>query len=112
MPTLNELSASARALANGLFSGRDDENIVCSNQRKKNKDDDWDPSCIQKEENRPLTKAEKAHGATRRGFSAYDHRRMCDSCASYWFAEMAAQTLHQMYCWAQRDQAKAERCKL
>jgi hypothetical protein len=50
-------------------------------------------SCVTTEELRPLTKEEKGRGWSRRPFYAYDHRRMCNGCAAYWFASMAALTV-------------------
>lgn len=46
-------------------------------------------SCIQREDERPLTKKERDEGWTRRPFSTFDPDRMCLSCAAYWHAEMA-----------------------
>lgn len=68
----------------------------------------YPPSCIQKEEDRPLTKAEKTNGWARRPFFAYDPARMCNACLSYYYAERAAQMLHQMHCLDERAKAIAK----
>ena len=78
------LKDAARQLANELFST---ESVPCSEMGH------GKPSCLTVEEDRPLTRAEKLQGWTRRPFSAYDPDRLCGGCRSYWYAEMAAQTL-------------------
>lgn len=93
--SLEALAASARALANRLFSGRPE----CSNRE----------SCLRAEEVRPLTAQERGWGWARRPFSAYDPARLCRGCAAYWHAEMAAQLLHEAHCWAIRIGAEEAR---
>lgn len=46
-------------------------------------------SCVQREEERPLTRAERARGWARRPFGGYDAASMCSACAAYWHASMA-----------------------
>lgn len=75
----------------------------CTEEKHKNQ------SCITAEEERPLTKEEKAKDWHRRPFNAYDHRRMCNGCAAYWFASMASNVLNEMQCWAVRIEAEEER---
>src|SRR5215831_5951121 len=55
-------------------------------------------SCIMKEEYRPLTASEKARGWERRPFWAYDTARLCSACLAYYYAERAAQVLHEQHC--------------
>lgn len=51
-------------------------------------------SCMEKAE----TEAQKVFKRTGTfpGFSSYDHRKMCDACAAYWFASMTTNTLGDM----------------
>lgn len=101
--TLNELCDTSRKLANDLF--RTEGEVACANFA--------DKSCVQAEEERPLTAAEKKRDWYKRPFYGYDAARMCDSCAAYWFAEMAAQTLHRMHCNLERCAATRKRlCEL
>lgn len=93
MKTLHELATAQRETANALF--RTDES-PCTEHN------DTDGSCLVKEENRPLARKERANGDIIRTFRGYDPGRMCNSCAAYWHAEMAAQILHNMHCWAVR----------
>ena len=98
-PNLETLATTARQLANDLFGN---DQAECSQPADK-------PSCIQLEEDRPLTREERAKGWERRPFCGYDHRRMCNACAVYWWAEMAAQVLHEMHCWQVRINAEKQR---
>lgn len=102
MSKLEEFARTSRELANALFS---DDEVACSQQAG------GQPSCVQKEEDRPLTKEEKRKDWARRPFFAYDPDRMCAGCRAYFFAEMAAQTLHEMRCWQVRIEAEAKRKK-
>ncbi len=95
--TLQELSDTARKLANDLFNTVDTPAATCSQPEL----------CLTKEEERPLTRAEKTQGWHRRPFSAYNPDNFCAGCRAYWFAEMAAQTLHEMRCWQRRSEAVA-----
>lgn len=104
---LEKHAATARDLANGLFAARDE--VTCSEQRQQNPDGTWPPSCLQKEEDRPLTKTERQLGWARRPFNAYDPARMCNACVVYFYAEMSAQILHKMHCWSRRGDAEEER---
>lgn len=97
---LETMAETARKLANELFSSKE---AACSQQTSGNK------SCIQAEEDRPLTKVEKNQGWTRRPFFAYEPDMMCAGCAAYFFAERAAQTLHEMRCWQIRAEAESNR---
>lgn len=45
-------------------------------------------SCVQREEERALTRQERERGWERRPFLAYDPLRMCAACAAYWHASM------------------------
>lgn len=47
-------------------------------------------SCVSREEQRPLTRAEKARGWARRPFDAYHDENMCVACSAYWHASVAA----------------------
>ncbi len=67
----------ARALAATLFKG------PCRNVVS-------DKRCFDREETRPLTRAEKGKGWARRPFSAYDPDTMCRGCAAYFHAECCA----------------------
>ncbi len=67
----------ARTLASVLFKG------PCSDVVN-------DKRCFDREEHRPLTRAEKDKGWARRPFSAYDPDKMCRGCAAYFHAECAA----------------------
>lgn len=100
--TLQEMSATARTLANDLFGS----DCPCVNHRIHGQDAD---SCITREENRKLTKEEKAKDWCRRPFFAYDPANMCDSCAAYFHVELAAQMLHRMDCNAARKDAIQKR---
>ncbi len=99
MTQLETMSKTARKLANELFSS---EECKCTQTTR----------CMESEEERPLSKAEKMQGACRRVFSAYDPSRMCAGCRSYWYAEMAAQTLHEQRCWQIRAEAAIARSKV
>lgn len=50
--------------------------------------------CVQAEENRPLTPAEKKKGWARRPFDLYDDARMCEPCSAYWHASVSQVRLH------------------
>lgn len=97
---LESAASTARQLANELFS---QEVAVCVNQQK-----DGDLSCIQQEGRRALTRPEKARGWARRPFPYYDADRLCRSCRAYFYAELAAQTVHEMMCCAIREEAMAK----
>lgn len=98
---LKELADTARTLANDLFHAEaDSDDLVCSWQKA----DGNAPSCMTREERRELTKKEKADGWAR-PFYAYDPERMCAACQAYWYAELAAQTLHRMHCFKVREEA-------
>jgi hypothetical protein len=96
MKTLEELSQIARELSGELFHT---EETPCSG---------GNGGCLRVEEARPLTRAEKQAGLARRPFDAYDHSRLCAGCRAYWFAEMAAQTLHRMHCIDQKYRGKPD----
>lgn len=68
-------------------------------------------TCIQDEAARPLTDAEQARGWARRPFYGYDQERMCSHCASYWFAERAAQKLERRMKELEQDAAEEARAK-
>lgn len=93
--SLETLSTTARQLAGDLFSA---EQVQCCRPEGK-------PSCLQAEEDRPLTKEEKQAGWVCRPFFAYDPLRMCSGCQAYFYAERAAQVLHEMYCWQRKAEA-------
>jgi hypothetical protein len=95
--SLNELANVGRELANALFTN-DEEGLACVNQRTVAGVRAPGQSCLQRAEERKLTREEKSMGWTRRPFNAYDPRLMCSSCRAYWFAEMAAQELHMIRC--------------
>jgi hypothetical protein len=99
MADLEALAKTAREIANECFRT---EALPCANQRT-----DASPTCIQAEEDRPLTRAEKAKGWARRGFADYDTARMCRACEAYYHAERAAQLLHEARCWQVRIEAEA-----
>jgi hypothetical protein len=80
---LERLQKAARKLGSDLLST---EAVPCTEEY-------GNQSCVTAEEERPLTKEEKGRGWSRRPFYAYDHRRMCNGCAAYWFASMAALTV-------------------
>ncbi len=44
---------------------------------------DKNQSCVKKESERPLTRAEKKEGWVRRPFHGYEPHRMCNACAAY-----------------------------
>lgn len=100
MTTLEQMAATARQLANDLFSHDD---AKCQEQGHGKQ------SCMQAEEDRPLDREEKKKGRTRRPFFAYDPRRMCRGCQAYFFAERAAQELNEMRCWKIRQEAEISR---
>lgn len=64
--------------------------------------------CLHAEETRKLTPAEKRQGWTRRPFYAYDHGRMCPTCAAYWHASMASMALDREARLAEREKAEKE----
>jgi hypothetical protein len=99
--TLKRLSETARELANELFRR---DVLDCTGPT-----DNGPVTCIRAEEDRPLTRAEKAKGWSHRGFASYDTSRMCRGCEAYYHAERAAQNLHEAYCWAVRIEADAAR---
>lgn len=68
--TLEDDAARARALANQLAVGPCEDFVV------------GETRCIDRENNVARKKGE--------GFTSYRPDRMCDACASYWHAEMAA----------------------
>lgn len=94
---LEEMATTSRELANSLFSS---DETPCQEMKY------GKPSCIQAEEDRPLTKEEKKDGWSRRPFWAYETKRMCNGCLAYYFAERAAQVLHEMYCNGVREAAR------
>lgn len=96
---IHELSTRARQLADDLFSG----GPRCSCRGL--------GGCLDREEKRPLTRAEKQLGWSRRSFDAYDPQQMCLACAAYWHAESAAQALHNLACIVTRTRAAAEACE-
>lgn len=102
-PTLEQLVTTARELANHLFASVD---LTCTAQAH-NLDlgRDAGPSCVQAEDERPLTRQEKKEGWARRPFWAYAASKMCPNCAAYYFAERAAQMLHEHHCWQVRIEA-------
>jgi hypothetical protein len=57
-------------------------------------------SCITKEAGR-----KRSNGNTR-SFHAFDPERLCGACRSYWFAEMAVQTLERELMWVKRTEAE------
>lgn len=75
--TTKACADAAREIANLLFSG------PCGYKEG--------PRCLEREEKRKLTKAEKDRGWSRRPFSGYDPNNMCRACSTYWHAERAAQ---------------------
>lgn len=95
---LETLSTESRKIASALFSS---DETRCSQKML----------CMEREESRPLTKAEKMQGWTRRPFGAYNADFMCAGCRAYWFAEMAAQQLHEMRCWQIRAESETARTK-
>lgn len=97
--TLKELSEMAKKLGCDLLST---DVCPCTEQKRGTE------SCVVAEDSRPLTREEKGKGWARRPFNAYDHRRMCNGCAAYWFASMTANVLAEMHCWDQRAKAEAE----
>lgn len=99
MRDLETLAKDARALANDLFRQRGEAAILdCATPA-------GTPTCLQREEERPLTRDEKKLGLGRRPFSAYEPGHLCGGCAAYWYAEMAAQQLHRLHCLAAREEA-------
>ena len=94
MTKIEELGKIARDLASALYSN--DGELGCSQPTP----------CLITEVERPLTPAEKTEGFVRRPFYAYDTSRLCASCRAYWFAEMAAQQLHEMRGWQIRAEAE------
>lgn len=98
---LTELCQQQRDIANALF--RSEGECLCSEMGH------GKPSCIQRAEEAPLTKAEKKDGWARRPFYAYDTSKMCKACEAYYHAERAAQILHEMHCLGVRCEAKDSR---
>ena len=96
--TVRALADRARSLSNDLFGS----DVPCTNIKDER-------SCIMQEEDRPLTREEKRHDWTRRPFWAYDTDKMCRGCRIYFFAERAAQELHEAACWAVRIEADEAR---
>jgi hypothetical protein len=97
---LAELAATARQLANDCFGS---DQLCCTSYLFHKK-----RSCLQVEEERPLDKSERALGWAMRPFWAYTTERMCLACAAYYYAERAAQLLHEKHCAAQIEaRAKA-----
>lgn len=96
--TLEELRDKTREMANELF--RNTNEIACAIQDKVHK------SCLEREKKRDLTPSEKRLGYVQRPFDEYDHHRLCSSCAAYWHMEIAAQTLHRVYCLSVRVKAQ------
>ena len=112
--TLEELAATARSLANELYGTTE---VPCSNLKDRpardlvpgrpvTDDAGERKSCLMKEEERPLTRAEKDKGWARRPFYAYHEAHLCNGCLAYWHAERVAQLLHEMNCWRLRAAAK------
>jgi hypothetical protein len=100
MRNLEALAKDARDLANDLFRQCGEEAILdCGTPA-------GTPTCLQREEARPLTREEKKLGWARRPFSAYEPGRLCGGCAAYWYAEMCAQQLHRLHCLAARAEAQ------
>ncbi len=93
--TLEEMRDLSRKLASELFSTKD---LPCTQTAR----------CLQAEEGRKLTREEMKRGWTRRPFNAYDPEKMCNNCRAYWFAEMLAQSLHDIYCWQVRIAASEQ----
>lgn len=91
------LSGRARELANDLFD--DDRGVACLEIKCGRK------SCLQQEEERPLTRKERDAGWTQRPFGAYEHERLCTGCEVYWLVEVAAQRLHRLSCLLLRKEA-------
>lgn len=83
--TLEQLRDESRKLANELFST---EVVKCVHKE----------SCIHREESRDLTVTERRRGWACRSFDAYEIIHMCSGCRAYWYAEMAAQSLHRVFC--------------
>jgi hypothetical protein len=97
MATLKDLANVAAKLGNELMTT---DLAPCTEQKNGNQ------SCVTAEETRPLDREEKKKGWARRPFNAYDHRRMCNGCAAYWFATMASNVLHDMVCLNARVEAE------
>ena len=72
MVTLESLAAASRELANDLFRT---DNLDCNQQTPAD-----GRSCLTREEERPLTRAEKAKGWVHRPFFAYDENKLCNGC--------------------------------
>lgn len=94
METTRELADRARELSADLFG------TGCSQPA-------GNLSCVSAEQDRPLTRQENPHNYTFRPFGMCDPDRLCASCRAYWFAEMAAQTLHRIAC-VERRRVAAE----
>jgi hypothetical protein len=82
--TTPALALILRDAANALFAGPCPDVVAVRGG--------FSPSCLQRERDRPLTKAERerAGGGSVRGFHLYDASRMCRACGAYWHAECAA----------------------
>jgi hypothetical protein len=99
--TLEEMIDMARQLCSATV--RDDGELPCLNKRRLST-----KSCTAEEEDRPLTRAEKAKGWARRPFFAYDTEAMCSHCRAYWYLSMAEIALRDAHVFNQRI-AAAER---
>ncbi len=49
--------------------------------------------CLTRESRRELTRAEVSRGWSRRPYDAYDSDKLCLSCRSLWYAQMARQSI-------------------
>lgn len=94
---LPEMLRAARDLQSAMNESGENAPAPCT-------EDTGAGACIAKEEDRPLTRQEKAKGWARRPWSAYDPARLCDACAAYWFAGMVCVSLESI----QRRQAIVE----
>ena len=110
-PTVAQMAATARQLATDLFTSQADI-MICSWQKHGQgglTTAAHGQSCLQREEDRPLTRTEKEQGWMRRPFYAYHEANLCNSCRVYWMAELAAQDLHTLECWQIRIEAEDKR---
>jgi hypothetical protein len=95
--TLEEMIAAARELVSAANHNNGD--LACVQQG-------IGDACTMQEEERPLTRAEKAKGWARRPFYAYDHDRMCSACRAYWYLSMAELSLSDIHRFRERVTAE------
>ncbi len=91
MKTTKEIADQAREMANALFAGPCARYTADAKALRT-------VSCIQREQDRKLSIAERNRGFERRPFWAFNADNMCRACKAYWQAEVLAQTLHEAVC--------------